>query len=398
MARPNVLAVGIDAGSARTRCMVLAVEDGQIHFVGCGEASSDGWKKGRVSDQGRVSASIRRAVQAAERDSQCAVESAVVGVAGPTVWGYDNHFGYSFPRAREVGHEEMAFTVEKAAQVTLGADRMILHVCPQYFTLDGRPGYRDPRGRSCTRLEANVHVVTTSTQETHSIVSAMHQASLKVEETVFEPMAAAYASLLQEDRSRGVALVDLGLQSTGVVIYNGDALIHDASLPVSSDHLTRDVVYGLRVAYEDAEALKRQYGCAILGLTSDNSSIVVPSAEGRAPRELPRRDLNRILDARAEELFQYVAGEIERAEMTGQLAEGVVLTGAAVELPGMLDMAERVLDCHARKGLTLGVKNLPDRSNTPEWTTAAGLAMYSARLKVLKNPKPTAPGFWNLIR
>ena len=142
-------------------------------------------------------------------------------MGGPTIHGFDNHWAYKFHRPREVASDEMAFAMEQASKVSLESDRMILHVCPQYFTVDGQPGYRDPKGLACSRLEANVHLVTTSTQETHSIVSAMHQAHLVVEETVLEPLAAAYASVLDDERSRGVALVDLGKHSTDLVIYDG---------------------------------------------------------------------------------------------------------------------------------------------------------------------------------
>ncbi len=119
----------------------------------------------------------------------------------------------------------------------------------------------------------------------------------------------------------------------------------------------------------------------MLGLTADNSLIEVPSAEGRAPREAPRRQLNEILEARAEELFFYVGNEIARAGMDQKLLEGMVLTGGGAMLNGMCDMAERVLNCQARNGLPIGIEKWPDTLDNPLWTTAAGLAMYSARLK-----------------
>jgi cell division protein FtsA len=350
-----------------------------------------------VADHKRVSEAIQEAVRAAEQSAGVAVESAVVGVGGPTVYGFDSHWAYRFPRAREVAADEMAFAIEQASRVSLEHDRMILHICPQFFTVDGRPGFTDPTGVECSRLEANVHLVTTSTQETHSVVSAMHQAHIAVEETVYEPLAAAYAAVLPKERSRGIAVVDIGMQSTDLVIYEGDALVHSISLPVSGDHLTRDAAWGLCIAYEDAEDLKTEYGCAILGLTADNSSIVVPPREQREAREVSRRDLNRILDARSEELFAYVAAEVARVGMERSLLEGVVLTGAATLLNGMLDMAERVLNCQARKGLPLGVKDLPAELNSPEWTTAVGLAMYSARLKIRREKRRRPPGLLGLI-
>lgn len=391
------IAVGVDAGSSRTRCLILSLENGRLHYLGCGKAVSKGWRKGRVADRKSVSDSISAAVREAEKHAGVQVESAVVGVGGPTVYGFDNQSVYKFPRPREVAADEMSFVVEQASKAGLENDRMIMHACPQYFTVDGEPGYRDPKGLKCSRLVASVHLVTTSTQETHNIVSAMHQAHLAVEETVFEPLAGAYASVLPNERSRGVAVVDIGMQSTDIVVYDGDALVHSISLPICSDHLTKDVAWGLSVSYEDAEALKTQYGCAILGLTSDNSSIVVPSADGREARELPRLELNKILDARAEELFLYVSAEIARAGMQKSLLEGVVLTGSAALLNGMLDMAERVMNCQARKGLTLGVKHFPSEINTPAWSTASGLAMYAARLKLRKEEKRRAPGLLGLV-
>ena len=85
-----------------------------------------------------------------------------------------------------------------------------------------------------------------------------------------------------------------------------------ASIPVWADHLTRDIATMFKVTYEDAECLKQQYGCALLGLTADSSLIEVPSPEGRPPREARRSELNEILEARAEELFHYVRAELQR--------------------------------------------------------------------------------------
>lgn len=387
---------GLDAGSSSTRCMIFGLEEHQVRFLGCGECPGAGWFKGRVADGRRLSASIVRAVDEACRQAQVQVETVVVGVGGPPVYGFNHHWPYQFGRPREVDASDLQFAVEKAADVHLENDRMILHVCPQDFTVDGRARYHFPRGAVCTRLEANVHLVTTSTLETQALVGAVHQAHLAVEETVFEPLAAGYAAVLQEDRSRGVAIVDIGVHSTDLVVYDGDALVHSRSLPVCADHFTKDVAWGFTISYDHAEALKREYGCAILGLTADNSLIVVTSAEGKVV-EAPRRRLNEILEARAEELFLYVENELRYCGMEQSLLEGVVLTGGGAALEGMCDVAERVLDCPARKGLTTGVKDFPPGCDSPVWTVAAGLAMYAARLRLRNRRRRRAPGLVGLV-
>jgi cell division protein FtsA len=132
----------------------------------------------------------------------------------------------------------------------------------------------------------------------------------------------------------------------------------------------------------------------MLGLSADNTIIEVPSPEGRAStQEITRRQLNEILEARAEEVFRYVRRELMRAGMENALLEGVCLTGGGARLQGMCDLAEMVLNAPAKYGLAIGIEHWPDTFNDPAWTTAAGLAMYSGRLKMRRaTSKRKAPG------
>jgi cell division protein FtsA len=391
------LAVGLDAGSAFTRCVILAMEEGRLRYLGHGEVPSAGWHKSRLTDQQALTRSVQDAVRQAEAEARVVVDAMVVGIGGVTIDGHNSRGIYEFGRPRPISLEDMAYAVERSEQVRLEDDRAILHLFPQDFTLDGRSGKRYPRGSVCSRLEANVHLVTVSEQEHDSICAAVHQASYAVEETVFEPVAAAYAAISKDDRVRGVAVVDIGMHSTGLVVYDGEAVLLARSLPISADHLTRDVAVGLTVQYADAERLKVEYGCAMLGLTSDHSFIEVPSLEGRPAREAPRKQLNEILEARAEELFIHVGSELVTIGMEQKLLEGIILSGGGALLNGMCDMAERVLNCPARIALPAGLESFPEELCTPAWAAAAGLARYSARWKMKHEGKRRAPGLVGLL-
>jgi cell division protein FtsA len=249
----------------------------------------------------------------------------------------------------------------------------------------------------CSRLEANVHLITGSVQDHQALIASAHLAHLPVEETVFEPMAAAYACVGPEERARGVALVEIGLESSGLVVYDGEKLVLASSLPVTADHFTRDIAWMLKVDYDDAESLKQQYGCAMLGLTSESTLIEIPSAEGRPAREGRRSELIEVLDARADQLFGFVRAEIQRAGMDRNLLEGVLLTGGGAMLPGMWDMAEKKLDCTACLGFAKGIGDWPEELRSPVWATAAGLAMYSAKLKVHRPPQSRSRGLMGLV-
>ena len=393
------LAVGLDAGSSRTRCVICAVENGGIRYLSHGLAPSAGWAKGRIADHVAAAESIRAAVNDAERGAEVSVEAVTLGMGGMDVHGAQSRGLYEFGRPRELRPDDLEYAVSLAADVRLERNRTLLHVLPSDFTLDGRTGFRRPQGSVCSRLEANVHIVSTSLAEHQSLVAAAHLAHLAVEETVFEPMAAAYACVRPEARARGVALVDMGLQSTDLVIYEGDAMLLAASIPVWGDHLTRDIAAIFHVTHEDAECLKHEYGCALLGMTADSTLIEVPSPEGRPPREARRSELNEILEARAEELFLYVRAELGRVGMERHLFEGIVLTGGGALLNGMCDMAEHVLNCQAANGLATedDIGGWPEELKSPLWTTAAGLAMFSAKLRMHRAPARSVNGLMGFV-
>jgi cell division protein FtsA len=386
----------LEAGSTRSRYLIGALENSRLRLIGAGLSKSEGWFKGHIADQQAVVSAFERAIKEGERTAGVSVPSAVVGMGGVSIEGLNNRGLYEMGRPRVILEEDAQYAVEQALRVHLPADRMILQMAPQDFMVDGQTEFWNPQGATGSRLESFVHLVTTSCHEHQSLVSAVHKAHLAVDETVFEPYAAAYAAVGPEERGKGAAVVDIGAHSTGLVVYYGDALMATASLPISGDHFTRDVAQGLCVSFEDAERLKLEYGCAMVGLTADNSSIELPSPEGRPPREAPRLELNRILEARAGELFLYVRRQLAKVCADQGPLDTVVLVGAGAQMPGMCEMADRVLNCQTRPGTAEGIAEWPIEFRTPAWTTAAGLLLYSARLRLRKRGK-TDDGLWNRL-
>ncbi len=368
-----------------------------MRLLGAAETPSAGWWRGRIADQRALAASLEGVVREAEKSAGVPIGSAVAGMGGSTIEGLNTRGVYRMGPQREIRAEDARYAVEQSLRVNMHADRMILQMAPQDFLIDGEAEVWNPVGVRGSRLEALVHLVTVSAHEHHCLLTSLHQAGLEVEETIFEPYAAAYAAVTGEERAQGVAVVDIGKDSTEVVIYFGEALMAAASLPICGEHFTRDVAHRLCVSNEHAESLKQECGCALVGLTADNSLIDLPGLDGRPSREAPRLELNHALESRAGELFLYVRGEIVRAGMDqGQLNQ-VVLTGGAARLQGMCDIAERVLNCPARNGLPAGIEGWPDQFDDPAWTTAAGLMMYSARLKHNGRGEPGKRGLWHRL-
>jgi cell division protein FtsA len=382
MAAKTIYAVGLDAGSIRTRLAVCALERGRLRLLGCSSVESQGWTKGRISDQRALADSILAAAREGERSAGVSVDSAVIGMGGPTMRGANARGAVELGFTREIEQRDVNRSVDRALKVQLPEDRMILQLFPQDCVVDGHPGHRDPRRMMASQLEINVHLLIGGVQEHHSLVGAVNQAHLTVEETVFEAFASWYASVPEEDRREGLAVVDIGAQSTEVVVYYGDSMQLASTVPVCGDHFTRDLAQGLCLSFDEAERVKLDYGCAVSQHSPENILVELPTPEDREIRYARRRFINGILEARAEELFRFVRAELVRVSMERALVGGVFLTGGGARLPDLWDVAERELQCQAHYGLVNGIMNWPDSMKDPEWTTAAGLAMYSAKLKV----------------
>jgi len=374
------LAVGLDAGSRYTRAVICRLEHDRIRFLGCGMVESEGWAKSRIADQQAVSRCILEAVQQAESMAHTLVESVTASFGGLTVRGASTRSKFELGRPREICQADVNTCLKRASRVQLAEDRAILQMFPQDFVVDDHPGYRDPRKMLGYALEANVHVITASDTEHNALIGAINQAHLSVDETVFDGIASFYASVLPEDRHEGIACLDIGSQSSELVVYYDESLQLASTIPICGDHFTRDIAHVLRISAEQAELVKEEYGSAVAGWTADNSYIEIPVPDGREPREASRKRLNEIIEARAHELFNMVKKELTRVGMQRALTSGLVLTGGGAHLHGMCDIGEHVLGCQVRLGLGIGLQDWPSDLDEPSWSTAIGLAMYSGRL------------------
>ena len=339
--------------------------------------------KGRIADQQAVSriASLRRCARWKPR-AGVSIESAVVGMGGPTVRGANGRGVLELGYVREIEQRDVNRVVDRASRVQLQEDRMVLQLFPQDFVVDDHPGHRDPRKMLASRLEVNVHLVTASMQEHNALVGAVNQAHLTVEETVFEALAACYAAVLPEDAARR----HRGGRYRRALHRTGHLLRRRHAPGLHRPHLRRSLHArsgaGLCLSFEDAEM--RQDGIRLRGLAE--------SARRTSWWNCPRRKTGSRAKRSAAssttfwkraptKLFRFVRGEFARVGMDRALIGGVFLTGAGARLPGLCDVAEEVLQCQTRFGLTDGIQDWPAELNDPEWCTAAGLAMYSAKLK-----------------
>lgn len=379
----------IDVGSAKTCVLAVEIVEGCLRYRGHGLAESRGSRKGIIVDLDKAVASIQKAVERAEDSAGFSIERAILGVAGSHVRGINTHGGLAFSRPREIGRDEIRQAVDKARAIPLPPDREVLHLLPQEFILDEQAGVHDPLGMMATRLEVRVHMTSAASSATQNVVTAVNRAGVHVDDTVFEPLAAADSVLRSDEREMGICLADIGAGSTCVIVIQEGAVAHTAVLPIGGDHFTSDLSVGLCTPIIEAEKIKKLFGNAIVTLIPEGNEVEVPTVGDRASRLVSQRMIGEILGPRARELFEMLRENLRHAGMLEVCAAGVVLTGGGSRLPGMMDIADSVLRKPVRMAWPAPLAKMPSTLAEPEFATVLGMVVYGHRARSARGVQDT---------
>jgi cell division protein FtsA len=229
-----------------------------------------------------------------------------------------------------------------------------------------------------------VHVVTAATSATQNVITAVNKAGVHVDDTVFEPLAAADSVLRSDERELGVCLADIGAGSTELVVFQQGAVAYTGVIPVGGDHFTSDLSVGLCTPLGDAEKIKKIYGSAVVTLIPEGNEVEVPSVGDRPSRLLPQRLVAEILEPRARELFEMMRDALRQSGMFDLCIAGVVLTGGASRLPGIFDVAESALRRSVRLSWPAPLAKMPSTLSEPEFATVLGMVNYGQRARIAR--------------
>ena len=338
---------------------------------------------------------VKKAIEEAELTAGVEIDSVHLGLSGAHVKAFNSRGVVAVAGSnREITKEDVRRAIDAAKAVALPSGREIVHVLPQDFVVDEQDGIGAPVGMTGARLEVNVHVVTGSMSTTQNVVNCVNRAGVAVVDTVLEQLGAAEAVLTPDEKELGVALVDIGGGTTKFSIFEKGSLWHTDAVALGGDQFTSDIAIGLRTPIPEAEKTKRRSGCAMTALVGEEETVEVASVGGREPRVMLKRTLSDCIQPRAEEIFQKLWDEINRAGYERALNSGIVLTGGACLLDGIPEIAEQIFDSPVRRGYPEGLGRLNDHVNNPAFATSVGLVMYACRHQVVqRNRSP----FWGRV-
>ncbi|HEX4923392.1 MAG TPA: cell division protein FtsA [Bdellovibrionales bacterium] len=379
MNKKDRVVASLDIGTTKV-CVAIGVissETNQINIVGIGTVPSIGMRKGTVVNIEATTEAIMKAREEAELMSGIRISDVWIGVGGQHIKSFDSK-GMVAVRNNEVGASDIQRVIEAAKAVAVPADREVLHVLPRGYKIDDQSEIADPIGMSGVRLESSVHIITGSRTAIQNAVKCTERAGLKVSGLVLEQLASSKVVLSQDEKELGVAVVDLGGGTCHIVIYVQGSVAYTSVIPVGGTHVTNDIAVGLRTPQATAEEIKRKYGCALASLINPDETIEVEGVGGRAERTIMRRVLCDVIEPRIEETLNFVNNEIKKSGLSERLGAGIVLTGGASQMDGLIELGEFIFDLPVRLGKPMHFGGLTDVVSSPAYSTVLGVLLHGA--------------------
>ena len=380
MAR-NGLTAALDIGTSKICCLIGLPGDGEsIRVAGIGHHVSRGVKSGTIVDMGAAEESITAAVLAAERMAGETVRDVVVGVAGgqPSSRLIDIQTGLNGGPVRDADLRRLLYGGTPETE----PHRVLLHAIPVGYSIDGANGIHDPRGLHGHTLAVHVHEVTASANAIRNITTCVERCHLNVSDVVANSYAAGLATLVPDEMDLGVTVIDMGGGATSFAVFLDGSPVFTGSVPVGGTHVTNDIARGLATPLAHAERLKTLYGSALPSPSDERDTIVAPQV-GEEPdstvNHVPKSFLVSIVAPRIEEILELVRAELEVVGASRIAGRRVVLTGGACQLPGVPELAARLLDKQIRIGCPAGFGALAAATSGPAFAACAGLLRFATK-------------------
>lgn len=369
--------VGLDIGTSKVVCVVGLHQQDQAtpSIIGIGSSPVTGLKRGVVTDVEETVSAITAALEEAERMSGVAIDSGSINIDGSHLQSLNTSGVVAVARAdHEIAVEDLARVETVASSISLESNRQIISVIPKSYNVDDHKNVADPVGMNGIKLELDAHIITASVPAVKNLSNAVFRSGIVINQQIVTPIAAAKALLTNQQKDLGCALVHFGSETTGIVVYESGVISYTGVIPLGSNHITKDLVYGLRTTPEVAEKLKTEYGVAAKPKGKTNQKIDLE--QFGAAGNVYQSDIDTIVSSRLDEIFGMVHDELHKvSKPNSTLGAGIILTGGGANMTEITHYSRGILNMPVHLGRTTGYSGISEKITDPSYATVIGLML-----------------------
>ncbi|WP_447640409.1 MULTISPECIES: cell division protein FtsA [Chitinophagaceae] len=389
--------VGLDIGTTKIAAIAgRKNEFGKLEILGFGQAPSNGVQHGQVLNIDQTIRAIEIAMDNCYKSNpDLDIHEVYVGIAGHHIKSLQTRGDLVRQNAEdEIRLKEIEQLIDNQRKTFIPAGDEIIDVIPQDFHVDNFQNIKDPIGYNGVKVGANFHIITGDRNAIKNINRAVERSGLKTKDLVLQPLASAAAVMSEMDMEAGVAILDIGGGTSDLAVFYEGVLKHTAVIPFGGENITNDIKTGLGVLKQQAEAMKKQFGCALVDAAKSNAYITIPGFRGFAPRQISVKNLANIIQARMVEILEFVTYHLKQVGLDHKILNGgIIVTGGGAQLDHLLQLTEYITGLNARIGYANEhlAPNHVEVLRNPMYATCLGLILkgyddYEKQRKVFKAP------------
>lgn len=348
---------GIDIGTNTIKIVVSEVlSNGSVKILGVGTSKSEGLRNGYIVDLPSTITSVSKALDNTVKTARLRPNRAFLSIGGISLSGMTaNGTAYIRHSDSTIYEQDFEKSIDDASQKSKDKliNKKVIHDIPIRNFVDGEEALCNPVGMQGSKLDSTVMLVHALESHIDDFVSAVEDAGVEVVDVTAGPLAASFASVSTPQKMQGCILLDIGSESTDVIIFENNTPITLRVLPIGSNDITNAIAVGLKVSPSEAERIKKG---SLIGAKYTQASI------------------DKIISKSLNELFTEIKSIIKELDNNTILPSGVLITGGGARLASIEDIAKKALK------LPTKIVYAKDKhiAGNPEFTVAYGLCIWGA--------------------
>jgi len=369
--------LAIDIGSTKICAIIAEIKDSEVTIQGHGISKSQGVKKGAITNIELASKSIKKAINDAKRIAGSNITSATVSISNAYAKSLNSTGIVNIPH-KDISIKEINRVMQTALyNANVPTEYDVIHVLPYNFRVDDQDFIEDPFGMNASRMEVDVNIIMTQKSNLSNLKKAVRSAGVEIDGIVLSGYASAIATMDEDEKELGVAVIDMGGQTSNLVIHAGNSIRYNDFLGVGSNHITNDLSMALHTPLQVAENVKVRHGSLI---ESSNEIIELPIIGDEESRNgVSLEVVHSVIFSRVEEALMILSKSLEKSALKEQIGAGIILTGGMTKLKGMRELAQAIFTgMPVRVGYPDNVNGLFDELKDPAFSTVVGLLLYKA--------------------
>jgi len=370
--------LAIDIGSTKICAIIAEISDSnEVTIQGHGITKSQGIKKGAITNIELASKSIKKAINDAKRIAGANITSATVSISNAYAKSLNSTGVVNIPH-KDISIKEINRVMQTALyNANVPNEYEVVHVLPYNFRVDDQDFIEDPFGMNASRMEVDVNIIMTQKSNLSNLKKAVRSAGVDINGIVLSGYASAIATMDEDEKELGVAVIDMGGQTSNLVVHTGNSIRYNDFLGVGSNHITNDLSMALHTPLQIAENVKVRHGNLVEGSNEVIELPIIGDEENRNGVSL--EIVHSVIFSRVEEALLILEKSLEKSALKEQIGAGIVLTGGMTKLKGIRELAQAIFSgMTIRVGYPEKVNGLFDELKDPAYSTVIGLLLYQA--------------------